>query len=155
MSKDLVTVKQCSSALESSFIKAFLENNGIKVWDTGDQQRSWTGRYSMLSRGARIMVLPGDAARARKLLENPPEFHIPEDEEEAADESGGTAPKMEFDEEGNLLRCPNCGADKIEELVSSPVVRWITVIILLGLPLLSPQKRTWICRACDWDSNRP
>ncbi len=153
MSKDLIVVKRCSSALESSFVKAFLENNGIKAWDSGEEQRAWTGRYSMIARGARIMVLPGDAARARALLEHPPEFHAQEEDAEDAEGPGG-AGGMEFDEAGDLMRCPNCGSEKIEELASSPVVRWLTVVMLLGLPLLFGRKRVWICRACDWDSTR-
>lgn len=153
MPQPLVTVKTCSNAFESAFLKAYLEGNGIRTWDTGEQQKAWLGRYSMLARGTRIQVLPKDAARARKLLENPPEFHMPE---EAEDETSGAseALALEFDEGGNLLKCPNCGSENIEELTTSPVVRLVLTILFLGLPLLFSQKRAWICRDCDWDSHR-
>ena len=59
-----------------------------------------------------------------------------------------------FDARGNLLRCPNCGSDNVEEITISPIIRMLAIILLLGLPLLVARKRVWVCRDCDWDSTR-
>lgn len=151
MPEKLVVVKTCSSALEAEFIKAYLENNGIRATSTGAQQRAWTGRYAAIARSARVLVLPGDAARARALLEHPPAMELPEDAEVEVEEF-----QPEYNEDGDLLKCPNCGSERIEEITSSPIMRLVMTIILLGLPLLFGWggRRTWMCRDCDWDSNR-
>ena len=153
MPEELVAVKTCSSALEASFIKSYLENHGVRAWNTGDKQRGWTGRYSMIARGARVMVMPKDADQARALLENPEAFL----EEEGAVEDTPEGTHQEAwtqDDAGNLLCCPNCGSTNIEEIATSPLVRILVAVMLLGLPLFLGRKQTWMCRDCDWDSNR-
>lgn len=143
----LVTVKQCSNPFEASFLQAYLENNGIRVHNSGDDLRSWTGRYSMLSRGIRLQVFARDAAKAKQLLEHPPENNDIEEEPASGEpqESGVIS--------GDLTRCPNCGSTNIEELRTPPLLRILSIIFLLGLPLLF-SRRAWICHDCDWDSSR-
>ncbi|HPO13520.1 MAG TPA: hypothetical protein PLI09_08755 [Candidatus Hydrogenedentes bacterium] len=151
MAENLVVVKTCSSALEAEFIKNFLENNGIRATSSAPQLRSWTGRYTAIARSAKVLVLPRDAARARALLEHPPTMELPEDAEVETEEL-----QPEYNDDGDLLRCPNCGSERIEEITSSPIMRLVMTIILLGLPLIFGwgSRRTWVCRDCDWDSNR-
>jgi len=154
MIEKLVTVKHCSNPFEASFLQAYLENHGIRVHNSGDDLRSWTGRYSMLSRGIRLQVFARDAVKAEQLLENPPEHHGEEEETESGEEetaSGG--PPETIAPNGDLTRCPNCGSTNIEELRTPPLLRILSIIFLLGLPLLF-SRRVWICRDCDWDSSR-
>ena len=149
MKSGLVTVKQCTNPFESAFLKDYLERNGIPARDTGAELRAFTGRYGLLSRGCRVQVRAEDAARARKLLERPPEAPLDFAAYSAAE---ATAPL--FDARGNLLRCPNCGSDNVAEIAISPIIRMLAIILLLGLPLLVGRKRAWVCRDCDWDSTR-
>lgn len=149
MKSSLVTVKRCSNPFESAFLKDYLERNGIPARDSGMELRAFTGRYGLLSRGCQVQVRPEDAARARALLEHPPE-----NPPDFAGQKGPAAAMPQYDASGTLLACPNCGSNKIEEITVSPFVRVISTILLLGLPLLMPRKRTWICRDCDWDSAR-
>ncbi len=149
MKSGLVTVKQCTNPFESAFLKDYLERNGIPARDTGAELRAFTGRYGLLSRGCRVQVRPEDAARARKLLERPPEAPL------GFAAYGVVEPAAPiFDVRGNLLRCPNCGSDNVEEVAISPIIRVLATVLLLGLPLLVARKRAWVCRDCDWDSTR-
>ncbi len=145
----LVTVKRCTNPFESAFLKDYLERNGIPARDTGMELRAFTGRYGLLSRGCQVQVRAEDAARARALLEHPPEAPL----DFAAQDTADIAAPL-FDARGNLLRCPNCGSDNVEEITISPIIRMLAIILLLGLPLLVARKRAWVCRDCDWDSTR-
>lgn len=152
MAENLVVVKTCSSALEAEFIKNFLENNGVRATSSAPQFRStWTGRRAAMWRSAKVLVLPQDAACARALLEHPPTMELPEDAEVEAEEV-----EPEYNDGGDLLRCPNCGSERIEEITASPIMRLVMTIMLFGLPLIFGwgSRRTWVCRDCDWDSNR-
>jgi hypothetical protein len=144
----LVTVKNCQNAFESAFLKAYLVDNGIRTWDSGEEQSAWTGRYSMLSRGARLRVMPQDADRAKKLLEHPPKFPETDIAEEDDAPSKPAKVKMELGVDGALLWCPNCRSKNIEELAPSLLAR-----LFAGL-FGHEVSGTWICRDCDWDSHR-
>ncbi len=147
-----VLAKRCANSMEAAFLKGYLEDNGIPAWDGRETERAWTGRYGAISRGARLTVRASDYARAKPLLATPPPPpSYAEDEPDAPKES------FVLPEDGTPLeRCPNCGSENIELLESSPLWRWATGLILLGIPffLRSGPRSTYICRDCDWDSLR-
>jgi len=149
MPQKLVTVKTCSNPVEAAFLKAYLEDNGIPASDGAEDARAWTGRYAAIGRGVRLRVAPKDAGRARDLLENPP---LPEPGWEAAIAYGAEKPSAPRANEP-ITRCPNCGSANVAEAALPAPVRVLITVLFLGLPLLF-RKVTYICRDCDWGSNR-
>lgn len=145
MPAPLVTVKTCSGPAEAMFLKGFLEGYGIPAWDSSERMPSWLGRYSLLSRGVRLRVRQQDAAKAKKLLENPPEYVY---KEEDYQQDGMMSPAVPFDPSITPEMCPLCGSANIVEWKSPWIVQALRNLFLL------PSYSTWICRDCDWDSKR-
>ncbi|HOC67347.1 MAG: hypothetical protein BWX80_03347 [Candidatus Hydrogenedentes bacterium ADurb.Bin101] len=143
-----ISIKQCADYAEAAFLANYLQENGIRVENSAEKMGAWTGRYSMLSRGPVLRVDPKDAARARKLLMNPPKV-----DEEALEALNKVCEQdWTFDEE--LRRCPLCGSENIVRIPEHLLLEWVVNMLTLGLCKLSGRPM-WICRDCDWDSRRP
>ena len=148
MQSDLVVVKECASAVEASFIASYLETNGIRVHNSADDMRAWTGRYSQISRSAKLRVFRQDAARARQLLENPPQLPETPDDPDMPD-----VQNVLIEQGVELESCPICGSKNIESYAHEGLFSLLFSLLSLGLYKASGET-VWVCRDCDWDSNR-
>jgi hypothetical protein len=148
MPPEFVTVKECASAVEAAFIASYLENNGIMVHNTADDMRAWTGRYSQIARGPKLRVHAKDAARARQLLENPPVLPETPDDPSLPD-----VQSVEIPEGVELDMCPVCGSENIESYRHEGLFSLLLSLLTLGM-FKASGATVWVCRNCDWDSNR-
>ncbi|HOH31959.1 MAG TPA: hypothetical protein PLC40_19935 [Candidatus Hydrogenedentes bacterium] len=142
-----ISIKQCADYAEAAFLANYLQENGIRVENSAEKMGAWTGRYSMLSRGAVLRVDPKDAAKARKLLANPPKV------KDADLESLSDVHEQDWTFEEELRRCPLCGSENIVRIPEHLFLEWVVNMLTLGFCKLSG-KPMWICRDCDWDSRR-
>ena len=115
--------------LESEDIECFLfdENTSSMIWF-----------YANAIGGIKLKVRAEDFERAQKIIK---ENIVPIDE---ADEF--TQDENESDDTDEVLKCPKCNSDKIEDEKYSKRFAYLS-IILLGFPLLF-KNRKYECRNC-------
>jgi len=147
MNPKLITIKQCSDPAEAAFFANYLEENGIHAMNSAETMGAWTGRYSLLARGPVLRVQTKDAAKARRLLQNPP---APLDEDM---EVTYTPVVPDYKPGATLTQCPLCGSENIVALSGNNVLVWFMSLLSFGVyePAADPM---WVCRDCDWDSKR-
>lgn len=154
MAEKRVTIKVCTDSFEAAFLASYLEANGINVVNTYDNLASWTGRYGLLSHGARLRVWPEDAARARALLEHPPTAEqdgpdVSPEGPEAASAAEGAADHGAFTGADEPTACPNCGSTKLRKAAVYPGGR---LLVLLLSAFFGEKRSVWVCEDCEWDS---
>lgn len=118
---------------EAQLFKGKLESEGIEVFI---QNENTIGSDPLLSNaigGVKLLVKNEDVVRAKYILNSIPEYSV--------------------DYQGNLLKCPNCGAEKIEYLTSvsdfKSFLSFIFGVILNIFPFYTKYK--YRCEDCKFE----
>ena len=113
----------CKGKLESEGIHAYLKDHNIIDSDP---------LYSQAVGGVKLFVAKGDAEKAKEILASIPEFSI--------------------DDSGKAIKCPNCGAEKVEMATSvkneKSILGFLPALLFGVFPFIKYRYR---CRECGFE----
>ena len=118
---------------EAYLFKGKLESEGVEVFLQNENTINTDPLLSNALGGVKLFVKSEDVMKAKQILDSIPEYSV--------------------DDKGELLTCPNCGAQKIEflttvkDLVS--LVTFIFGILLSIFPFYTKYK--YRCESCNFE----
>jgi hypothetical protein len=130
---ELIGSYQYSS--EAIIIKGKLESEGIEVFMRDNYTVDANPLYSNAVGGVKLFINSNDYLKAKEVIAQVSQYSL--------------------DDNSELLKCPNCGAEQIEMVTSIKDLKSLSVYIfslLLGsLPFYSKHKHK--CRKCNFEFN--
>ncbi len=118
---------------EAYLFKAKLESEGIEVFLQNENTVNTEPAWSNAIGGVKLFVFADDVMKAKQILEAIPEYS--------------------FDDNGELLVCPNCGSDKTKMFTTIKDLKsffaFIYGLITLSMPFYSKHKHK--CESCNFE----
>lgn len=118
---------------EAYLIKGRLESEGIKVFLQNENTINTDPILSNAVGGVKLFVNTDNVIQAKQILASIPEFS--------------------FDDKGNLLTCPNCGAQKIEMVTTIKDLKsffaFLYGLLTLSMPFYTKHK--YKCENCKFE----
>lgn len=143
MASEQEVVERFQDSSQAVMLRDILKGNGFHATIHG--QGGMSGSGARMAGGFLVTVPKSEMHEVTKYLKRL--------EKEAwlhgEDEADTAPPKSVTDPDHAPEKCPHCGSKNFSEVVSSAPFRLILTILLLGLPLLFPQPRTWVCKDCE------
>lgn len=118
---------------EAYLIKGRLESEGVKVFLQNENTINTDPILSNAVGGVKLFVNSDNVIQAKQILASIPEFS--------------------FDDKGNLLTCPNCGAQKIEMVTTIKDLKsffaFLYGLLTLSMPFYTKHK--YKCENCKFE----
>ena len=118
---------------EAYLIKGKLESEGVEVFLQNENTINTDPILSNAVGGVKLFVNTDDVIQAKQILASIPEFS--------------------FDDKGELLTCPNCGAQKIEMVTTIKDLKsffaFLYGLVTLSMPFYTKHK--YKCESCNFE----
>lgn len=144
MGKEMELVERFQDSSQAVMLRELLKGNGFDATIHG--QGGMGGSGARLAGGFLVMAPKAEMPAVRRFLER-----LAKEAWQGEAPDGAKAPPVApvLGPDGAPERCPHCGGREMAEIEAPAPLRAAMTILLLGLPLLFPRQRTWVCKACE------
>lgn len=152
MAAEQELVERFQDSAQATMLRDVLKGNGFHPSIAG--QGGMSGSGARLTGGYLVTVPKAEYHEVQKLLKRlEKEAFLHGEEEDPAQSKAKTSAIAKHpgthDPDYTPEKCPHCGSKNIAEMESPIFFRLAVTILLLGLPLLFPKPRTWMCKDCE------
>ena len=132
---ELITIKTFDNSIDAHLLKIELENEGIECYIYDEHTVTVFPLYSNAVGGIKLYVKNEDAEMAKQILSQISEYSL--------------------DDNNQLIKCPNCGAEQIEMMTSIKDIKSLISFIFSVLIFLIPfhTKHKYKCNNCKFEFN--